>query len=255
MQPHFLLLDSTSTRLLHRRGHNHHHYLYLQLVHGPLRLYVCIAANRHDLEVEHEQTKQDCPHSHYAYGVRVSTLFPYLRPGDIANPSLYSASAAVVVRFGYVKDFKNPDFLCTYNGASRNYFTNMALGATLDIAIWSTVEGGLGITAGSLATLRPLFRIIGPKFGLSTRGPSILQDSDQHQPRGFRGESEGTRGRKKDEDLFSLTPVKGRSELGKAMETGNEGARDIQMGKYNSSWVKQEKTQSNESEEELVVIS
>ncbi|KAL2689168.1 hypothetical protein Neosp_003220 [[Neocosmospora] mangrovei] len=149
------------------------------------------------------------------------------------------ASAAVVVRFGYVKDFKNPDFLY----------------ATLDIAIWSTVEGGLGITAGSLATLRPLFRIIGPKFGLSTRGPSILQDSDQHQPRGFRGESEGTRGRKKDEDLFSLTPVKGRSELGKAMETGNEGARDIQMGKYNSSWVKQEKTQSNESEEELVVIS
>lgn len=190
--------------------------------------------------------------------MRVRTLFPYLKPDDIANPSLYSASAAVVVRFGYVKDFKNPDFLCTYsnyNGVSRNHFTNMALGATLDIAIWSTVEGGLGITAGSLATLRPLFRIIGPKFGLSTRGPSILQDSDQHQPRGFRGDSEGTRGRKKDEDLFSLTPVKGRSELGKVMETGNEGAQDIQMGKYHSSWVKQGKTQSNESEEELVVIN
>ncbi|KAH7237336.1 hypothetical protein B0J15DRAFT_570212 [Fusarium solani] len=151
------------------------------------------------------------------------------------------ASAAVVVRFGYVKDFKNPDFLY----------------ATLDIAIWSTVEGGLGITAGSLATLRPLFRIIGPKFGLSTRGPSILQDSDRHEPRGFMGDSEGTRGRKKDGELFSLTAFKGRNELGKGMvcEIGNEGAQDISMGKYNSSWVKQEKTQSNESEEELVVIN
>jgi hypothetical protein len=178
----------------------------------------------------------------------------------MAHQPLYSASAAVVVRFGYVKDFKNPDFLCTYsnyNGAPRNHFANIALDATLDIAIWSTVEGGLGITAGSLATLRPLFRIIGPKFGLSTRGPSILQDSDRHEPRGFMGDSEGTRGRKKDGELFSLTAFKGRNELGKGMvcEIGNEGAQDISMGKYNSSWVKQEKTQSNESEEELVVIN
>lgn len=30
--------------------------------------------------------------------------------------------------------------------------------ATTDISIWSNVEAGLGITAGSLVTLRPLFR-------------------------------------------------------------------------------------------------
>ncbi|KAL6809507.1 hypothetical protein V8C40DRAFT_259173 [Trichoderma camerunense] len=62
------------------------------------------------------------------------------------------ASAAVVVRFPYVKDFKNIDFLW----------------ATTDIAIWSTTEQGLAITAGSLATLRPLFRKIAAKLGWST---------------------------------------------------------------------------------------
>ncbi|KAJ4319444.1 hypothetical protein N0V84_006346 [Fusarium piperis] len=148
------------------------------------------------------------------------------------------ASAAVVVRFVYVKDFKNPDFLW----------------ATLDIAIWSTVEGGLGITAGSLATLRPLFRIIAPHLGFSTRGPSILQDSDQHEPRGLSGNSEGTRGRKKYDELFSLTDLKGRNGADTTTvvcESSGEGAHGTSKGRYNSSWVKQEKTKSNESEEEL----
>lgn len=36
----------------------------------------------------------------------------------------------------------------------------LTLDATTDISIWSNVEGGLGITAGSLTTLRPLFRIL-----------------------------------------------------------------------------------------------
>lgn len=34
----------------------------------------------------------------------------------------------------------------------------MAQGSTYQIAIWSVVETGLGITASSLVTLRPLFR-------------------------------------------------------------------------------------------------
>ncbi|KAI0969477.1 hypothetical protein F4678DRAFT_438829 [Xylaria arbuscula] len=41
-------------------------------------------------------------------------------------------------------------------------------GATVDIAIWSSSEQGLGITAASLATLRPLVRIWGEKLGIST---------------------------------------------------------------------------------------
>ncbi|KAL0264573.1 hypothetical protein SLS55_000523 [Diplodia seriata] len=59
------------------------------------------------------------------------------------------ASSAVIVRMAYVQDFKDPDFLF----------------ATVDIAIWSDTEQGLAITAGSLATLRPLFRLLTSKFG------------------------------------------------------------------------------------------
>ncbi|KAK6068058.1 integral membrane protein [Seiridium cupressi] len=65
------------------------------------------------------------------------------------------ASAAVVVRFAYLPRFRDPDFLW----------------ATLDIAIWSSVEQGLAVAAGSLATLRPLLKLVGWKLGLTT-GPS-----------------------------------------------------------------------------------
>ncbi|KAH7068824.1 hypothetical protein BKA63DRAFT_96071 [Paraphoma chrysanthemicola] len=64
------------------------------------------------------------------------------------------ASIAVTVRLGYVMDFKNPDFLY----------------ATVDVAIWSDIEQGLAITAGSLATLRPLYRQVAARIGLSTGG-------------------------------------------------------------------------------------
>ncbi|KAL3482259.1 hypothetical protein BJX99DRAFT_252965 [Aspergillus californicus] len=52
------------------------------------------------------------------------------------------ASAAVIVRIPFLHYYKDPDFLY----------------ATTQISIWSNVEAGLGITAGSLVTLRPLFR-------------------------------------------------------------------------------------------------
>ncbi|KAJ5495147.1 hypothetical protein N7539_000263 [Penicillium diatomitis] len=52
------------------------------------------------------------------------------------------ASSAVIVRIPFVQTFGDPDFLY----------------ATYQIAIWSNIEAGLGITAGSLATLRPLLR-------------------------------------------------------------------------------------------------
>ncbi|KAJ5119147.1 hypothetical protein N7448_010854 [Penicillium atrosanguineum] len=52
------------------------------------------------------------------------------------------ASAAVIVRIPFLHDYKDPDFLY----------------ATAQISIWSNVEASLGIAAGSLVTLRPLFR-------------------------------------------------------------------------------------------------
>ncbi|KAF1923182.1 uncharacterized protein M421DRAFT_104644 [Didymella exigua CBS 183.55] len=52
-------------------------------------------------------------------------------------------STATVVRMFYIHTLTNgPDFLY----------------ATTDVAIWSTVEPGIGITASSIATLRPLVR-------------------------------------------------------------------------------------------------
>ncbi|PLB33190.1 ion-transporting P-type ATPase SPF1 [Aspergillus candidus] len=52
------------------------------------------------------------------------------------------ASAAVIVRIPYLHNYKDREFLY----------------ATSEISIWSNIEAGLGITAGSLVTLRPLFR-------------------------------------------------------------------------------------------------
>ncbi|KAK2606287.1 hypothetical protein QQS21_003335 [Conoideocrella luteorostrata] len=63
------------------------------------------------------------------------------------------ASAAVVVRFAYLPNLKDPDFLW----------------ATIDVAIWSTVEMGLAVAAASLATLRPLFKIV----RLATQGTKL----------------------------------------------------------------------------------
>lgn len=44
-------------------------------------------------------------------------------------------------------------------------------GNTLDIAIWSTVEQGLAITAGSLATLRPLLKLVAYRLRLTSKPP------------------------------------------------------------------------------------
>ncbi|KAI1440623.1 hypothetical protein F5Y02DRAFT_342392 [Annulohypoxylon stygium] len=70
-------------------------------------------------------------------------LIPILSMGCVA-------SSAVVVRLAYIKDFKDPDFLW----------------ATVYIAVWSTTEQGLAITAGSLATLRPLYRMAAQGLGM-----------------------------------------------------------------------------------------
>lgn len=68
-------------------------------------------------------------------------------------------STATIVRIPYIKQLAQNDFLYS----------------TTDVAIWSTVEPGIGITAAALATLRPLFRTFLSRsklFGSSTRSPS-----------------------------------------------------------------------------------
>ncbi|KAH7384567.1 hypothetical protein BKA66DRAFT_569817 [Pyrenochaeta sp. MPI-SDFR-AT-0127] len=62
-------------------------------------------------------------------------------------------STATIVRMFYIRTLMDgPDFLY----------------ATTDVAIWSTVEPGIGITAGSIATLRPLVRHCLWRMGLAT---------------------------------------------------------------------------------------
>ncbi|KAI0119343.1 hypothetical protein F4814DRAFT_458649 [Daldinia grandis] len=60
----------------------------------------------------------------------------------------FVASLAVIIRIPYVSGFKNEDVL--YD--------------TADFAVWSAVEQSLAITAGSLATLRPLLRRVSDRF-------------------------------------------------------------------------------------------
>jgi hypothetical protein len=49
---------------------------------------------------------------------------------------------ATIIRIPFIKQLSQGDFLYS----------------TTDVAIWSTVEPGIGITAAAMATLRPLFR-------------------------------------------------------------------------------------------------
>lgn len=61
-------------------------------------------------------------------------------------------STATIVRIPYLHQLSSKDFLY----------------ATTDVAIWSTVEPGIGITAAALACLRPLFRTFLSPFGSSS---------------------------------------------------------------------------------------
>ncbi|WZH41754.1 Integral membrane protein PTH11 [Fusarium acuminatum] len=152
------------------------------------------------------------------------------------------ASSAVVVRFAFVKDFKNPDFLW----------------ATIDIAIWSTTEQGLAITAGSLATLRPLLRSLGRKLGITTSGRSELRDTDQHMGSGGFRPAGGTNGSgNKHRDLFSLATfareddLEGHGRDGQTTYTGEhhyDGRSSAEKGV--SAWSVR-RAADNDSEEEL----
>ncbi|GAB1318555.1 Rhodopsin domain-containing protein [Madurella fahalii] len=71
------------------------------------------------------------------------------------------ASAAVVIRIPYMGGIASDDFLYE----------------TAEIAIWSAVEQSLAITAGGLATLQPLVKLIGYKLGLTTSRPALAGTS------------------------------------------------------------------------------
>ncbi|KAL1836355.1 hypothetical protein VTJ49DRAFT_5247 [Mycothermus thermophilus] len=74
------------------------------------------------------------------------------------------ASAAVLVRMPYVHLIGSDEFLHD----------------SFHVAIWSSVEEGLAITAGCLATLQPLVKQIAYKFGLRSHPSVPLGESDDY---------------------------------------------------------------------------
>ncbi|KAK8037018.1 hypothetical protein PG991_001332 [Apiospora marii] len=109
------------------------------------------SSRRPHLGPQVEAEDQVCPDPSSGDGLRI--LFRSNGKTDPDAP-FHSASCAVVARYPYMPRLREVDDF---------------LWATVDIAIWSTVEQGLAITAGSLATLRPLFKSIGYSLGLTTR--------------------------------------------------------------------------------------
>jgi hypothetical protein len=111
----------------------------------------------------------------------------------------------------YVMDFKDPDFLW----------------ATLDIAIWSDVEQGLAITAGSLATLRPLYRELASKFGFDTTGDGGESKNPSKGTTKWLGAPSNDEHRRK-KGMFSLNS-RLRSEKGTTRKSEDEyGLGDLQ---------------------------
>lgn len=68
-----------------------------------------------------------------------------------------SASAGVVIRWPYMQRLDSDDFLWD----------------SIPIAIWSTVEQCLAVTAGCLATLQPLFKLVRSKLGMTSTRPTL----------------------------------------------------------------------------------
>ncbi|KAL1625551.1 hypothetical protein SLS56_007298 [Neofusicoccum ribis] len=87
------------------------------------------------------------------------------------------ASCAILVRTAYCNDYLKPDFLYS----------------TVNIAIWSTIECGLAITAGSLATLRPLFRVIGSRLRSHASAPASAGSSTGRQETAWPGSRDRAR--------------------------------------------------------------
>ncbi|KAA8630535.1 hypothetical protein SMACR_05627 [Sordaria macrospora] len=90
------------------------------------------------------------------------------------------ASCAVIVRMTYFK-------LQIENSSSTDLSDTMIRSNSVpliaNIAIWSSVEQSLAITAGSLATLRPLLKKVGRKLGFASGTTGSTYDIE-HGPRG-----------------------------------------------------------------------
>ncbi|KFA69955.1 hypothetical protein S40285_03889 [Stachybotrys chlorohalonatus IBT 40285] len=156
-------------------------------------------------------------------------LLPLLAMGCVA-------SCAVIARFPYLGKFREPDFLWN----------------TTDIAIWSTIEQGLAITAGSLATLRPLLKALGLRLNLTSK-PSNSGMGPYVQPHA-QGKSGGIDGFGS-QKTYAMSPIKREDVVEISYEARGASTRSLAYGSpfqgtFSSAQV-QSSIKGNESEEEL----
>lgn len=99
----------------------------------------------------------------------------YDPPSESSEPSInanetFSASSATIIRMPYIRGMSNiGDFLW----------------ATTDVAIWCTVEVGIGIAASAAATLRPLFRVFFSSSQNASGKASQLWGTPADRPSGY----------------------------------------------------------------------
>lgn len=78
------------------------------------------------------------------------------------------------------------------------------LDATVEVAIWSTVEPGIGITAGSMATLRPLLQTLLWRMGLASQPESVRRGTPGIS--GNSGPKRSRRGYRQSFEVLDLVP-------------------------------------------------
>jgi hypothetical protein len=172
------------------------------------------------LEAADEQENQDLCRRYFGCWCHVSSALLHSLHGTRANIR-NSASSATIIRFPYLYSLTDiDDFLYS----------------TSDVAIWSTVETGLGITAAAVATLRPLLRsFLGHGSSADGNGNSARpwqRTGSNHPSNGYlRSHGVGANG----EEAFDLhdnagkrigvTTVIDHGEDGKAGESYKRGSR------------------------------
>jgi len=130
-------------------------------------------------------------------------------------------------------------------------FNNQAdfLYATVDVAIWSTVELGIGIVAGCVATLRPLLQLILHKAGMrSTAGANNATSSLQLSTHISRKNGTTT---SMDSDTDNFLPIQANTTV--TTVTGNAPKSPLWNGKFGPGRESEEAT--NKGIEKKVMVS
>lgn len=93
---------------------------------------------------------------------------------------------------------------------------------TADVAIWSTVEQCLAITAGCLATLQPLVKLVGYKLGLASK-PALRGTSSRYDMHIATGISVRRSISRRTEAFAASTRLPEPDEVGLKLQPGTSG--------------------------------